>query len=563
MHDRLLKRMENIMKLTEDILCNYTKKIYGFAYEKTGNHYEAEDLSSEIMLQLLECATKNKDINHISSFIYTVCCYTWSKYLRKNKKYWDNVDIEEIQQIVANTDTEDEVMDKFIYAELHKQISYLSKIHREIVIMHYYENKTTAEIGMILGISEGTVRWYLSNIRDTLKERIDMSENLDFRPIALRVGMDGCAAEPGLLKILESDLLMQNIALACYGEPITITEISEKLNVAAAYLEKHIENMVYMDYLRQHGKKYQTNFFISNFEVELAKVRYAYSYAAPLAEKLYDAVMARKKDFFEIDFYGNGTINEEFFLWYVLLKVAQEKSYEQMQNKWNDCKLERPFRKDGSEYWIIADKKDEGNVDDENLRKFADYRTCIGYKLNTKEGVGAMYQADTYFLHGVDGEKFRDNSTPNIIKLLQAAKAIMKSDDGCEMNEFEKLYVSEFIKQGYISSDKGKLVFNIPVFTGEQWKTLNDIVAEIKASLGKDFFKEYLDGYSDMMEKFIPKFLDDNVRNYYKYAMLGGFDLFAQLIKKSIEGDEKYKLQIPNIEESKHTMTWLVIEGEK
>lgn len=562
MHVRLLKRMEIVMKLTEEVLCDYAKKIFGFAYEKTANHYEAEELSSEIMLQLLECVAKNKDIEHMSSFIYTVCCYTWSKYLRKNKKHWEHVDIDEVREVAGSTDVEGEATDKLMYAMLRKQISYLSKTHREIVIMHYYENKTTAEIGRLLGMSDGTVRWYLSNIRDTLKEKFDMSENLDFRPVALRVGIDGWAEEPGYLRTLEGDLLVQNIALACYGEPMTITDISEKLNVAAAYLEKHIENMVYMDYLKQKGKKYQTNFFISNLEIELAKLNYAYSYAGPIAEKLFDAVMARKEDFFAIDFYGKGRINEDFFMWYAILKVAQEISYEQMQKKWDDCGLQRPIRKDGSEYWIIAEKKFKGNVEDEDLRAYAEYRTCIGYKLNSKEGIGAMYQADTYFLHDVSGEKFRDNSTPNMIKLLQTAKAIMQSGEDYEMNAFEKLYAAEFIKQGYISSDEGKPVLNVPVFTEEQWKALNDIVSEIKESLGEDFLEEYLNGYSSVVDKCIPKFLDKNVRNYHKYAMLGGFELFAHLIKKAIDGDEKYQLQIPDEQDAKHAMTWLVVKGE-
>ena len=36
------------MKLSETLLYDYTKKILGFAYEKTGNSCEAEDLAQEI-----------------------------------------------------------------------------------------------------------------------------------------------------------------------------------------------------------------------------------------------------------------------------------------------------------------------------------------------------------------------------------------------------------------------------------------------------------------------------------------------------------------------------------
>lgn len=92
-----------------------------------------------------------------------------------------------------------------------------------------------------------------------------------------------------------------------------------------------------------------------------------------------------------------------------------------------------------------------------------------------------------------------------------------------------------------------------------QWDELNNIVKEIKNSLGEEFLKNYLDGYSQMMDKYIPKYLDKNVRIYYKYAMMGGFDLFAHMIMEAKEGS-KIKLQIPTGEDAKYAMTWLVVK---
>ncbi len=550
-----------VMKLTENVLEDYSKKIFGFAYEKCGNHFEAEELASEIMLQLLECMSKKTEIEHLSSFVYTLCCYTWSKYLRKNKKHWGYAYIDEARELAGDSNVELEVTDRLLYEKLRKNISYLAKTHREIVVMHYYENMTTGLIAKRLNMNDSTVRWYLSNIRDTLKERINMSENLDFRPVSLCTGIDGSYEEPGLLRELEGNLLVQNIALACYEQPVTITEISEKLNVAAAYLEKYIEEMVYMDYLKLQGKKYQTNFFISDKDIELAKITYGYSYAKPFADKLYDAVMARKTDLLNIDYYGKNNVNEDYYLWYVLLKVAQEMSYEQMQREWDRCQLERPLRKDGSEYWIIANKRFDECTKDEVLNRYGKYRMCCGYKISSNEDLGTMYQADTYLCSELECNYRHACDSQNMIKLLQAAKAIMRVDgsaDG-EMNDFEKMYVSEFIKDGYISAKDGKTYLKIPVFTVAQWDELNNIVKEIKNSLGEEFLKNYLDGYSQMMDKYIPKYLDKNVRIYHKYAMMGGFDLFAHMIMEAKEGS-KIKLQIPTGEDAKYAMTWLVVK---
>lgn len=546
------------MKLSENLLEEYTKKILGFAYEKTGNSYEAEELAQEIMLQLLSCKSKQIEVEHLSSFIYTVSCYTWSKYLRKNKKYRDYEELEKLEVADVTQDVEINVTDKILYMRLRKVISSLAKTQREIIVMHYYDNKTTSEIGRLLNMNENTVRWYLGSIRNSLKEKLNMRENLDFTPVSLCVGIDGTMMNMENFKGLESDLLIQNIALACYGEPLTITEISEKLNVAAAYLERHLEHMVYMDFLRINGKKYQTNFFISNREIELAKAIYGYENAAPYAEKVYDAVMAKKNEILSIDYFGKGNVKEEHFLWYVLLKTAQEKAYEQMQKEWDICKLMRPIRKDGSEYWIISNTIFMNDLEEGPLRNYLSYRCCKGYKSSIDDYIGGVYQADTYFSIDIGFRKITEGQ--NHLKVLHLAEAIMKADrEGREMNDIEKLYVSEFVKEGYVEMKDGRPVLKVPVFTFEQMKKLDGIVNEIKQGLGDNFLKEYLNGYSKMMDRFIPKFLDKNVRNYHKYAMMGGFDMLAHMIREAKEGG-KCKLTLPEEEAAKYVMTWIVMK---
>lgn len=52
------------MKLSETLLYDYTKKILGFAYKKTGNSCEAEDLAQEIMLQLIDCIKSGREIEY-------------------------------------------------------------------------------------------------------------------------------------------------------------------------------------------------------------------------------------------------------------------------------------------------------------------------------------------------------------------------------------------------------------------------------------------------------------------------------------------------------------------
>lgn len=545
------------MKLSERLLIDYAKKILGFACEKTGNPCEAEDLAQEIMLQLISCMKSGREIEHISSFIYTVCCYTWSKYLRSNKRHWNCTDIDEISDIADTIDIEQETEDRILGASLRRAISRLARTQREIILMYYYENRTTSEISDILNVNDNTIRWYLGTIRKDLKEKITMSEqNLNLRPKSMSVGIDGWIENYSNLEPLQQDLLVQNIALACYGSPLTITEISEKLNVAAAYLESHLEKMVYLDFLKEKGKKYQTNFFIKTGKIQQAEINYGYHHARAYADRLLEAVMERKENFLAIDYFNRKDINTDDFLWYMILKTAQELAFEQMEKRWEECRVQKPMRKDGSEYWVIANlREDILSSMPEDMKKYSGYRICNGYKWN-ENNFGMIHQADTA-LSEMYGINYRTADQPD--RLLKLMHVILSIRDKKEMTEYEKLLMAEFIKEEYITMKNGTPVINVPVLNTEQMGQVQRIVDEIKNTLGHDFLKDYIQGFGSTMEPLIPGFLDKNLRNYHKYAVMGGFDLFAHLIKEAVEGGT-CSLTLPDQKRAKSICTILVLK---
>ena len=75
------------MDFTNDMVKEYAKKILGFAYSKTQDSYLAEDLSQEILSSLIDSLKRHEEIENLDAFVYTVASYTWSKYLRKNKRH--------------------------------------------------------------------------------------------------------------------------------------------------------------------------------------------------------------------------------------------------------------------------------------------------------------------------------------------------------------------------------------------------------------------------------------------------------------------------------------------
>ena len=152
----------------------YSKRILSFAYNKTGNIYDAEDLSQEILMSLLTSIEKYSKIENMNAFVYTICHYCWNNYFRKNKKHWDTTDIDASPNLFDGFDLQNEVETIMLIEKMKTELAYLSKLHRDIIVMFYYDGKSSRQISKELNISDSTVRWHLVEIRKKLKGRIEI-----------------------------------------------------------------------------------------------------------------------------------------------------------------------------------------------------------------------------------------------------------------------------------------------------------------------------------------------------------------------------------------------------
>ncbi len=131
---------------------------------------------------------------------------------------------------------EQHIEDQWVVEKIKEEIGYLGSQHRKITIRYYFENKKAIEIAKSLNLNQNTVRWYLGEVRKQLKVGVEMkSEYLNYEPKQLYCGHDGFILDQTMAG-LSDNLLTQNIAMVCYGAPLSLTEISRKLGVAAAYI---------------------------------------------------------------------------------------------------------------------------------------------------------------------------------------------------------------------------------------------------------------------------------------------------------------------------------------
>ena len=253
------------MNQKEQIIAQYAKKIYGFSYGKTGNTWDAEELAQEIILVLCQDRVWKQEIENLDAYIYRICRYTWSNYVRSNIRHWRSLGGEALETAVADAQPEQDVLRREELRQLRQEILYLSALRRKIMISFYYDEKKGDEIARELSIPASTVRWHLKQAKETIKERMNMAENTLYQPVHLWIGHNGNVKSP-VYDDLRHDNLTQNICWVCREKALTVEEIARTLGVAAVYLEYKLEKLLEMEYMQKvGGNKYRTAFYIWNW----------------------------------------------------------------------------------------------------------------------------------------------------------------------------------------------------------------------------------------------------------------------------------------------------------
>ena len=256
---------ESLLKELSD---SYMEKIFYFCLRKTGDSYEAEDLSSEIILCILSELQKGVIPKNFPAWVWQIArnrYARWSDMKTKNSTSIapDDIGNFELESDITSPDS------TLIHNEemnlLRRELAFVSADYRNILVAHYIEDRSVKDIARSFDIPEGTVKYKLYRARNLLKEGMDMAREfgpLSYRPENIEIHTNGLFGRLGEPEIYFYRLLPKNIMLSAYRCPQTAEELAMEVGVALPYIEEEIKALLDVDLLRKDGKKYETNFAI-------------------------------------------------------------------------------------------------------------------------------------------------------------------------------------------------------------------------------------------------------------------------------------------------------------
>lgn len=275
---------EEAIQLLDDP--TFLETLFAYAYKRCSNSHEAEDLCSDILVALLHSIRKQPAIDHFYGFVWTIAHRVYADFCEKRKLrtaaayYSDeamNSTVDTIEQLINND------YDAFILKRIQREIAFLSKIYRDVMVMYYLDERKTSDIARTLGILETTVKQRLFSARNTIRREVEKMDNTSLTLKPMRLIFVGAGSPMGNDPRSKAErLFSQNLVYLCKNTARSAQELAELLHVPMPFIEEELE----IQCRGENGsygllRKLDNNRYISNFIMldadDYRKVQEAYN----------------------------------------------------------------------------------------------------------------------------------------------------------------------------------------------------------------------------------------------------------------------------------------------
>lgn len=169
--------MENNTMTTSRLIADsyerYHRQVYLYIYYKVNSPEEAEDLSQDVFLRLMEYKQMLRP-DTVKFFIYTISRNLVNDYLRRYYKKQEISSYMYDRTETSTNETESRIISNDLAILEERKLSVLPAQRRKVYAMSRFEDKSVAEISMELNLSQRTVENHLRMGRHEMREYIRM-----------------------------------------------------------------------------------------------------------------------------------------------------------------------------------------------------------------------------------------------------------------------------------------------------------------------------------------------------------------------------------------------------
>lgn len=518
-------------------ISNNIEYLFSVALKKSGNLTDAEDLTQEVLLAALSYLNRGGVITNMPSWLSSTLNHKWNDKLRKKYKL-PTISID----VVADELEEEFALDRPSAEEVRREVAYLAKLQRDVIVKHYLQGAKVQAVADELGVSKGTVLSRLSSGREQMRkglESMEQYEKQSYTPERLDIS---CYGTPGLhdepWSLVADDLMKQNILIIAYDKPVTAVEIAKALGIPTPYIEKAVDDLVKSQLMCRVGNKVFTDFIIASPDQLLKGL----DEQIELSERNYERIWALLKNLSDeiktFAWYNTMGERERVILeYYTILDVFTRGIYTATKMI-IDVTEEYPERPDGGA-WIAQGNRYPMDFDFDNYR-FSKY--CYG-------GERRVYWENFLSSKSIDLHVY--DTQPDLNKYEHGPVEI-HDDNLCKLLYiiyqgipfdaigFNLMFVKDIphlVECGVLRYDDNKPKVAIPVISKIQYNELWQVVLK-HMKLIADILETPLRNAFPKLEIEIPKHLEGRIAEFRKYSC---YALPMAVIKKAISNEDFLK----------------------
>ena len=186
--DRILieRAQAGVTEAFRTLVERYMKRVYAVAFDMTGDHHEAEDVSQEVFLRLFQALGRFRGEARIGTWLYRTTVNACID--RNRKKAWrilrgrglddeDDAIHGRPEHASALSQPETEAEKVLVQQQIWKAMDSLGPRARAVFVLRHYHARSTKEIAECLQVTEGTVKSTLFKAIRQLRTRLNCDEH--------------------------------------------------------------------------------------------------------------------------------------------------------------------------------------------------------------------------------------------------------------------------------------------------------------------------------------------------------------------------------------------------